>query len=108
MSVPATYAEPKGIFLLEAMANGVPVVQPRHGAFPEILETTGGGLLVTPTIRTRWPTGCSTLWTDPARADALGRGRRSRRTRALHRRTDGRDGRADLPRGIAVHGEVTL
>jgi len=46
MSVPATYAEPKGIFLLEAMATGVPVVQPRRGAFPEILEKTGGGLLV--------------------------------------------------------------
>ena len=46
MSVPATYAEPKGIFLLEAMANGVPVVQPRRGAFPEILERTGGGLIV--------------------------------------------------------------
>ena len=44
MSVPATYAEPKGIFLLEAMANGVPVVQPRRGAFPEIIEKTGGGL----------------------------------------------------------------
>ena len=35
LSVPATYEEPKGIFLLEAMANGVPVVQPRRGAFPE-------------------------------------------------------------------------
>jgi glycosyltransferase involved in cell wall biosynthesis len=46
MSVPATYDEPKGIFLLEAMAVGVPVVQPRRGAFPEILETTGGGILV--------------------------------------------------------------
>ena len=33
LSVPATYDEPKGIFLLEAMACGVPVVQPRRGAF---------------------------------------------------------------------------
>ena len=46
LSVPATYDEPKGIFLLEAMACGVPVVQPRRGAFPEIVEKTGGGLLV--------------------------------------------------------------
>ena len=46
LSVPATYDEPKGIFLLEAMANGVPVVQPRRGAFPEIVEKTGGGLIV--------------------------------------------------------------
>ena len=42
----ATYTEPKGMFLLEAMATGVPVVQPRQGAFPEILEQTGGGLIV--------------------------------------------------------------
>jgi len=48
MSMPATYAEPKGLSLLEAMANGVPIVQPRRGAFPEILARTGGGVLVEP------------------------------------------------------------
>ena len=48
LSVPATYDEPKGMFLLEAMASGVPVVQPRRGAFTEIVEKTGGGLLVAP------------------------------------------------------------
>src|SRR4030095_10025935 len=46
MSVPATYDEPKGMSLLEAMAAGVPVVQPPRGSFPEIVERTGGGLLV--------------------------------------------------------------
>jgi glycosyltransferase involved in cell wall biosynthesis len=46
LSVPATYDEPKGMFLLEAMARGVPVVQPRRGAFIEIVERTGGGMLV--------------------------------------------------------------
>jgi glycosyltransferase involved in cell wall biosynthesis len=46
LSVPTTYNEPKGIFLLEAMACGVPVVQPRRGAFTEMVENTGGGLLV--------------------------------------------------------------
>ena len=46
LSVPATYDEPKGIFLLEAMACGVPVVQPRRGGFTEIVEKTRGGLLV--------------------------------------------------------------
>ena len=48
LSVPATYDEPKGMFLLEAMASGVPAVQPRRGAFVEILERTGGGVLVPP------------------------------------------------------------
>ena len=31
---------------MEALANGVPVVQPRHGSFPELIEATGGGILV--------------------------------------------------------------
>ena len=48
MSVPSTYDEPKGVSLLEAMACGVPVVQPRRGAFTEIVQNTGGGLLVHP------------------------------------------------------------
>jgi glycosyltransferase involved in cell wall biosynthesis len=47
-SVPTTYADPKGLFLIEALANGLPVVQPRHGAFPEIIARTGGGVLVAP------------------------------------------------------------
>jgi glycosyltransferase involved in cell wall biosynthesis len=48
LSVPTTYREPKGLYVLEALANGVPVVQPRHGSFPELIEHTGGGLLVEP------------------------------------------------------------
>jgi glycosyltransferase involved in cell wall biosynthesis len=48
LSVPTTYREPKGLYVLEAWANGVPVVEPRHGSFPELIEATGGGLLVNP------------------------------------------------------------
>lgn len=48
LSVPTDYHEPKGLFVLEALAAGVPVIQPNHGAFPELLESTGGGLLVPP------------------------------------------------------------
>jgi glycosyltransferase involved in cell wall biosynthesis len=45
---PTVYADPKGIFVLEAMAAGVPFVEPRHGAFPEIAERTNGGILTEP------------------------------------------------------------
>ncbi len=48
LSVPTDYAEPKGLFVLEALAAGVPVIQPGHGAFPELIESTGGGLLFPP------------------------------------------------------------
>ncbi len=48
LSTPTTYREPKGLFVLEALAAGVPVVQPDHGAFPELLADTGGGRLVRP------------------------------------------------------------
>ena len=34
--------------VLEALASGVPVVQPRHGVFPELLSATGGGILCQP------------------------------------------------------------
>ncbi len=48
LSVPSPYQEPKGIYALEAMACGVPVVQPAHGAFPELIERTQGGRLFMP------------------------------------------------------------
>ncbi|MEL6897615.1 MAG: glycosyltransferase family 4 protein, partial [Planctomycetota bacterium] len=48
LSVPTEYHEPKGRFVLEALACGVPVVQPDHGAFGELLRSTGGGILVAP------------------------------------------------------------
>lgn len=47
-SMPSPYADPKGLSLLEAMANGVPVVQPSRGAFPEIVGKTRGGILYEP------------------------------------------------------------
>ncbi len=71
-SVPAPYDEPKGVFLLEAMASGVPVVQPRRGAFTEIVENTGGGVLVAPDDTNALADGLHALWTDRQRAATLG------------------------------------
>lgn len=72
LSVPATYGEPKGMFLLEAMACGVPVVQPRRGAFTEVVERTGGGVLVEPDDPDRLADAFFELWTDRARLASLG------------------------------------
>ena len=47
-SVPAIYPEAFGLYLIEAMAAGVSVVQPSSASFPEIVERTGAGLLVPP------------------------------------------------------------
>jgi glycosyltransferase involved in cell wall biosynthesis len=73
LSVPATYDEPKGLFLLEGMARGVPVVQPRRGAFTEIVEKTGGGLLVSPDSPAALADSLYTLWKDRALGERLGR-----------------------------------
>ena len=72
LSVPATYDEPKGMFLLEAMACGVPVVQPRRGAFTEVVEKTSGGLLVTPDDPDALAAAFHQLHRDPAAAAVLG------------------------------------
>jgi glycosyltransferase involved in cell wall biosynthesis len=73
LSVPATYDEPKGLSLFEAMACGVPVVEPRRGAFPEIIERTGGGVLVEKDDPAALAAGLAALAADPARARELGR-----------------------------------
>lgn len=48
LCVPTDYHEPKGLFVLESLAAGVPVIQPNHGAFGELVESTGGGVLFEP------------------------------------------------------------
>ncbi|MEE3176846.1 MAG: glycosyltransferase family 4 protein, partial [Verrucomicrobiota bacterium] len=47
-SLPTTHEEPKGLSVLEAQACGIPVVQPDHGIFPEMLMKTEGGILYDP------------------------------------------------------------
>lgn len=47
-SLPTVMQEPKGLSVLEALANGVAVVLPAHGSFPELVAETGGGVLAAP------------------------------------------------------------
>ena len=71
LSVPCTYDEPKGMFLIEAAANGVPFVQPRRGSFPEILEKIGAGILVEPDSPVSLADGIQQVWQDAGLAGRL-------------------------------------
>jgi len=76
LAVPTTYREPKGLFVLEALAAGVPVVQPDHGAFPEVLAETEGGLLHRPEDPVHLAERLHELLTNPAlREEIAARGR---------------------------------
>ena len=72
LSVPATYGEALGLYILEAWAAGVPVVQPRHGAFPELVGKTGGGLLCAPNDPAALAAALRQLLRDPAAARQMG------------------------------------
>jgi glycosyltransferase involved in cell wall biosynthesis len=77
-SVPALYGEAFGLYVIEAMAAGVPVVQPRVAAFPELIEATGGGVLCAAGDARALAEAIEELLLNPARAQALGEaGRRA-------------------------------
>ncbi len=71
-SVPTVYRESKGLSILEALANGVPVVQPQHGSFPEMVKATEGGLLVEPESAEALAEGIFQLFRDPSKRKQLG------------------------------------
>ncbi len=73
LSVPTAYHESKGLYVLEAWANGIPVVQPRHGSFAELIESTGGGLLVPPDDPAALVEGLEQLLGDCDLRDRMGR-----------------------------------
>lgn len=77
LSVPARGGEAFGMYLIEANACGVPVVQPNLGAFAEIIGETNGGLLYEPNEPEALAKAVGALLGDADRASALGRsGRR--------------------------------
>jgi glycosyltransferase involved in cell wall biosynthesis len=82
LAVGTVHPEPKGLYVLEALANGVPVVAPRHGAFPELLAETGGGVLVAPCDPAALAAALAELLQDRGRRERLGRAGRD----AVHAR----------------------
>ena len=71
-SVPARYGEAFGLYVIEAMAAGVPVMLPRVAAFPELIEATGGGVLCAAGEPGALAAAIEELLLNPARARALG------------------------------------
>ena len=72
LSVPTVYRESKGLFVLESLANGVPVVLPNHGSFPELIETTSGGILVEPLSTEAINKGLTEIMQNPELRKTLG------------------------------------
>lgn len=71
-TVPARFIEPKGLYLLEAMACGLPVVVPERGAFPEMIASGGGGLLCRPDDAGDLAAKLADLLDHPDKATSLG------------------------------------
>ena len=71
-SLPTAYREPKGLPVLEALGGGIPVVQPEHGIFPEMLQKTGGGILIAPGDTKSLGASLGELLSNPEKAEQLG------------------------------------
>ncbi len=81
LSVPVPGGEAFGLQLLEAMAQGVPVVQPAEGSYREIINATGGGVLYDPKTPDGLANALQSLLENPGEALRLGRrGREAIRT----------------------------
>src|SRR5204863_10157017 len=73
-AVPTRYAESKGLYVLESLARGTPAVLPAHGAFPELIELTGGGVTHEPGNASALADALERLLNDPDARGRMGRG----------------------------------
>jgi glycosyltransferase involved in cell wall biosynthesis len=71
ISVPVRIGEAFGMYLIESMASGVPVVQPALGAFPEIIEISGGGVTYMPNTPHKLSETWADLLSDPDKMEEL-------------------------------------
>lgn len=87
LSVPATYGEAFGLYLIEAWACGVPVVQPKSGAYPELIAETGGGVLCESNDPESLADGIEKLLSNPFAAWEIGQHARQMTERYFSART---------------------
>jgi len=73
LSVPEKQPVAYGLYVLEALAAGVPVVEPASGVFPELLEMTGGGVLCEPNNAAALAAAMEPLLLEPDYARELGK-----------------------------------
>lgn len=77
LSVPVRKYDGFGLYIIEANAAGIPVVQPSTGSFPEIIEKTGGGILYSPDTVDELAQSIKNMLRDKERSSSLGRNGRS-------------------------------
>jgi glycosyltransferase involved in cell wall biosynthesis len=72
ISVPVRKYDGYGLYILEANSAGIPVVQPATGAFPEIIDKTGGGIIYSPDTVTDLASALHKLLADREMISRLG------------------------------------
>ena len=71
VTVPVRIGEAFGMYLIESMVSGVPVVQPALGAFPEIVSLSGGGVIYEPNTPEKLSETWAEVLSDPERLELL-------------------------------------
>ena len=71
LSVPVLKGEAFGLYQIEALASGVPLVQPALGAFPEIVNATGGGVIYKPNTAATLAEKLSEVLLNPSKLEAM-------------------------------------
>jgi glycosyltransferase involved in cell wall biosynthesis len=82
LSVPALSEQAFGSYVLEAIALGIPVVQPELGAFPELIGETGGGIVYSPNDVEMLTTSLKSILCNHEKATELGK----QGSKAVHRK----------------------
>jgi len=72
LSVPVPTGEAFGAYQVEALAAGVPVVQPNVGCYPEFVEATNGGIIYEPNTSEQLASAASSLLGNPEKVRQLG------------------------------------
>jgi glycosyltransferase involved in cell wall biosynthesis len=72
LSVPVPGGEAFGAYQVEALAAGVPIVQPNIGGYPEFIEATGGGILYKPNTPEKLAEAWASLLKEPKKVRKMG------------------------------------